>query len=136
MEWKDSYSLGIAEIDNQHKGLLRKFTAIENAISSGKGWSVVHYAVVELRKQASAHFQFEEALLRLFGFPQPELMAHSKEHEYFFVKLDEIERHSLNDSAEQEMVGFLSSWLTKHILVTDRAYAGFILAGAQVVRAT
>lgn len=134
MEWKDSYSLGIAEIDSQHKGLLRKFTAIENAITSKKGWSVVHYAVVELRKQASAHFQFEEALMRLFGFPQPELIAHNKEHEFFFVKLDEIERHSLKDSAEQDMINFLRSWLTNHISGTDRAYAGYILAGAQVVR--
>lgn len=133
VEWKDSYSLGIEEIDNQHKRLLRGFTAIEDAISSGKGWSFTHFAVLELRTTARAHFMFEEGLMRLFGFPKTEILDHSREHEQFFRKLDDIERHSIRDSAEKDMVDFLRRWLAEHILATDKSYAAHILTGAKIV---
>ena len=46
MEWKDDYSIGILEIDDQHKLLMRGFSAIEEAIVRNSGWSDTHYAIV------------------------------------------------------------------------------------------
>ncbi|OIR19227.1 bacteriohemerythrin [mine drainage metagenome] len=134
MEWKDEYSIGIQEIDDQHKLLLRSFTAIEESIRSDQGWSNTHYAILELNQLASMHFTFEEALMKMFGYPETE--AHKREHQRFFAEMGRIERHSLNKSAEVEMVQFLRSWLTTHILGSDRSYARHIFSGAQVVRSS
>jgi len=132
MEWKDEYSLGILEIDNQHKLLLRSFTAIEESIESNQGWSNTHYAIMELIRLARMHFSFEEAVMRMYAYPGSK--KHQKEHQRFFDHLERIERQSLKKSAEVKMVQFLKDWLTTHILGTDRGYANHIFSGAQVVR--
>jgi hemerythrin len=134
MEWKDEYSVGILEIDKQHKLLLQSFAAIEESIKLFKGWSNTHYAIKELTNLAHMHFSFEEAIMRMYDFPGTE--AHLKEHEYFFEALDDIERQSLGKHVGVEMVKFLNSWLTKHIMGSDRGYANYIFAGAKVVRSS
>ena len=132
MEWRDEYSLGILEIDNQHKLLMNGFSAIEESIILDLGWSNTHYAIVELIKVAHMHFTFEEALMRMFGYPASE--AHQKEHRHFFDKLDDIERLALRETAKIEIVDFMQDWLASHILVNDRGYAKHIFSGAQLVR--
>ena len=72
MEWKNEYSVGILEIDDQHKLLLRSFTEIEESIRLGEGWSNTHYAILELNQLARMHFTFEEAIMHLFGYPETE----------------------------------------------------------------
>jgi hemerythrin len=129
---KDEYSVGILEIDNQHKLLLRHFSDIEDLIISNQGWLNTHYAIVNLAQRARMHFSFEEALMRLFAYPG--LQSHQNEHQYFFAKMDSIEKQMLKKSAEVEMVKFLSDWLKKHILGSDRNYAEHIFSGAQIVR--
>jgi len=132
MEWKDEYSLGILEIDNQHKLLMNGFSVIEDSITSDLGWSNTHYAIVELIKIAHMHFAFEEAMMRMFGYPGSD--SHQKEHHHFFAKLDDIERLALKEKARIEIVDFMQGWLANHILVNDRGYAKHIFSGAQVVR--
>jgi hemerythrin len=132
MKWKDEYSVGILEIDDQHKLLLRSFSAIVESISLDQGWSNTHYAIVKLNQLAHMHFSFEEAMMRMFGYPETE--AHQKEHQNFFAKLDSIESRLLKKPADVEMVQFLRGWLTTHILGSDRGYAKYIFSGAQVVR--
>jgi hemerythrin len=131
MKWKDEYSVGIIEIDNQHKLLLQSFSAIVESINLDKGWSNTHYAIVKLNQLAHMHFSFEEAMMRMFGYPEAE--AHQKEHHNFFAKLESIEKQLLTKSADVEMVKFLRGWLTTHILGSDRGYAKHIFSGAQVV---
>lgn len=131
MDWRQEYSLGIAEIDTQHQRLLRQFTQIEDAFRRGCSWTDTHYLILDLIEFAKFHFEFEEALMRLFAAPATE--SHVAEHRQFFIMLQEIEQHSLNQAAETEMVEFLRSWLKNHILGSDRKYAAWILAGAKVV---
>ncbi|MGC2048769.1 MAG: bacteriohemerythrin [Gallionella sp.] len=132
MEWKDEYSLGILEIDNQHKLLMNAFSGIEESITLDLGWSNTHYAIVDLIKIAHMHFAFEEALMRMFGYPGSD--AHQKEHRSFFDKLENIERLALKETAKIEIVEFMQNWLASHILVNDRGYAKHIFSGAQLVR--
>lgn len=132
MKWKDEYSVGILEIDDQHKLLLRSFTTIEEAINRNEGWSHTHYAIMDLVQLAYMHFSFEDAIMRLFAYPNIE--AHQKEHQSFFDRLESIERHSLTKSADVEMIQFLREWLATHILGSDRDYAHHIFSGAQIVR--
>jgi hemerythrin len=133
MQWRDTYSLGIREIDEQHRALIGNFTTIEEAIRQGENWSTVYFHVADLKESARFHFTCEEALMRLFGYP--DLRLHTAEHAHFFKVLSEIELHSINRSIEKERVKFLRVWMTKHISGSDRELARHILAGAPVVKA-
>lgn len=132
MDWKSKYSLGIEEIDAQHKLLLGHFAKITAAVLENAAWSEVHYLIVDLRKFAEFHFEFEEALMRLYGYHRS--AEHATTHREFFEQLDRIERSSIVATVKHEVVRFLCDWLTKHILVVDRDYAQYILAGAPLMR--
>ena len=132
LQWRDTYSLGIREIDEQHRVLIGNFATIEEAIRQGRNWSTVYFHVTNLKEFARFHFTCEEALMRLFGFP--DLRLHAAEHAHFFKVLTEIERHSINKSIEKDLVKFLLMWMTKHIVGSDREFAKHILSGAAVVK--
>ncbi len=133
MHWRDEYSLGILEIDSQHKTLIRHFSTIEEAIRQGQSWSTVYFHISDLKEFARFHFTCEEALMRLFGFP--DIRLHTAEHTHFFKVLGEIEKNSINKAIEMELVEFLRVWTTKHIVRSDREMARHILSGAPVVAA-
>jgi hemerythrin len=132
MFWRDEYSLGILEIDNQHKVLMHSFSTIEKAIGSGQALSTVDSDVADLKDSMRFSFQCEEALMRLFGYP--EIRLHTAEHTHFFRVFSEMESNSIRTPNEQELVKFLRVWLTRHIVGSDRGFAQHILTGAAVTR--
>ena len=132
MHWRDEYVLGIQEMDNQHKTLIQGFTAIEEAIRLEKNWSTIHFNITDLKDFARFHFSCEEALMRMFGYP--EIKLHTAEHTHFFKVLSDIEINSIRKSVEKDLVKFLRLWLTKHIVGSDREVARHILSGASVMR--
>lgn len=132
MEWKDEYSVGLLEIDNQHRELLSLFGRVAESLRDDAPWSDMHYRIVELRTFAEFHFQFEEALMRMFGYAEHD--RHTGSHKQFFVKMAEFEKNSILGETKQDMLKFLFDWLFSHILKSDKAYAEHILSGASVVR--
>lgn len=132
MEWKHEHSIGIQEIDDQHKKVIEIISKIELAIKLHRGWREIVYDVVDLRVSARRHFEFEEGLMRMYGYK--EAAEHIKEHEYFFARLTEIEGKSVSCLIESELLKFLRDWLKKHILGQDKGYAEHILSGAPAVK--
>lgn len=132
IEWKDEYAIGIKEIDSQHKELVSLFSKISGSIQSDLPWSEIHFQIVELKTFATFHFEFEEALMRLFGYTEHE--THADAHQVFFDKLHAIEQSSIRDEVKQEVVRLAFDWLFAHIATADKAYAKHILGGAAVVK--
>lgn len=130
MEWKDEYSVGIEEIDNQHKKLLLLFSAVQDAVNAGKGWSAIHFSILEVTDFARFHFRFEEALMRLYAFPDYE--SHSKAHLKILAEADRLVGESLRDDTSDKVAKFLRDWLIDHIQGSDRSYALHIFSGATV----
>jgi len=131
MEWKADYSVGIEEIDRQHKELLRLFGVIKDAISADEGWSTIHFGLVEVKRFAHFHFEFEEALMRLYGFVG--LDEHTATHQQMLHRLESTEHDSLQESTKEDILKLFRDWLLEHINGADRSYARHILAGASVV---
>jgi len=132
MEWKPEHSVGIREIDDQHKKVIEIIARIERSINNQRGWREIVYDVVDLRVFGRNHFEFEEGLMRMYGFQEYE--KHAQEHQYFFTRLAEIESKSTYGLAESELLKFLRDWLKNHILQEDKDYADHILSGAPVIR--
>ncbi|MDD5174955.1 MAG: bacteriohemerythrin [Sterolibacterium sp.] len=134
MDWKPEHSVGIREIDDQHKKVIEIISRIEQSVKLQRGWREIVYDVVDLRVFAKSHFEFEEGLMRMFGYK--EYTKHTGEHEHFFRKLTEIESKSVSNLVESELLKFLRDWLKNHILVEDKSYAEHILSGASILKAT
>ena len=130
MQWTDEYSVGIEEIDNQHKELLRLFSVVENSIAADQGWSSVHYAILEIKHFVEFHFEFEEAVMRMYDFPDYE--QHCLGHSVFVGKMSAIVGKSLKGDNQEKLVAFFFDWLLNHIKMADRDYAQHILAGAKL----
>lgn len=131
MQWKPAYSVGIEEIDSQHKELLRLFSIVEEAAGDNQGWSAMHFGLLEVKRFAQFHFRFEEALMRLYGFADYE--NHAESHGQIVQKMEIVEGNVLRGEARNEVVRFFRDWLVAHIQGTDRSYAQHVLSGAKVV---
>lgn len=133
MKWSSQFSVGIEEIDRQHRELIDLFNRVVDTIKAADHWADVHFRLLELRNFAGFHFEFEEGLMRMFAYPGRE--DHAGEHSVFFQRLDSIERSAISANVKAEVIKFLFDWLTHHISGSDRGYAKHLLDGAGIVGA-
>ena len=131
MEWKREYSVGIEEIDAQHKTLLGHFSKVNAAISGRESWSETHFRIVDLKEFAEFHFRFEDALMRLYACPERD--DHNAMHGRFLRELEGFERSSLTMTKDDAVPAFFTRWLIDHIQGDDQAYSRRILGGTPVV---
>lgn len=124
MKWSEELLTHIEEIDRQHKTLFDCLERLENAHNGKERWSVLHFAIIEMKNFVAVHFSVEEALLRLFDYPL--LAPHAAEHRLFEHNLAEIEKKSLGHDVSHEMIALLRHWLVEHIGKTDHQYVPFL----------
>jgi hemerythrin len=124
VNWIDSYSVGIAEIDDQHRMLMQCIGKVESAVVAGEGWSAVHSALLTLAKYVDIHFAVEESLMRIHDFP--DMGTHVQEHLQFRETLKTMQAKVLREDISGEMVAFLKSWWDGHILNRDKAYGWYM----------
>ena len=123
MEWNDQLKLGINSIDQQHHRLIDLLNQLYDGFQSGTGKNVVGEVLDGLISYTASHFKYEEKIFDQIGYA--ETSAHKKEHDDLVKKVIEIqEKYKANTEnvLTQEVMAFLRSWLTGHILGTDRKY--------------
>lgn len=121
IEWRDSLSIGITEIDNQHKQLLSHFDRLLKACEAGKGLQELKTLLGFLDEYVIKHFNDEESIQRLRNYPGYE--AHKKEHESFIIRLkalkQEISAEGVALHHVMETNNMLLKWLLHHISTVD-----------------
>lgn len=124
MQWKDEYSVGIAEIDQQHKGFIDLFSVVDDAIGNRERWSEVFFKLEQLREHARFHFAVEESLLRIHNFPG--LEAHIEMHKHFMSKLDQLQMTTLSRQVTLDTIHYLRDWYAEHMRGADQEYVRYI----------
>lgn len=124
-EWKDTLSVKVKEIDDQHKALIDMINRLYEAMRSGQGSSVVSGIVDDLSDYTVKHFSDEENMMARFEYPQ--LSAHKVEHEAFVAKVKDFQTGIKTGKMflSIDILNFLSDWLRKHIMGTDQKYSDF-----------
>lgn len=128
MQWSPELSVGVAELDEQHKQLLAMLNDLHAALLERRGREVVADIVERLKNYIRRHFTREEALLERLGYP--DLSAHRAEHNQFIERTLDFDM-ACNDGgvvSPMEIQGFLRRWLVDHIRGTDKRYAAFLKA--------
>lgn len=125
--WQDSYSVGVELIDADHQLLVSLINQLDDAMKAGAGTDTVGSVLNVLIEYTEGHFGREELLMEKGAYP--DLAPHRKEH----VKLTDqvrgiVTRYNSGDieSLDAEVMEFLRTWLTGHILGVDRKYTPFV----------
>ncbi|MDG3087195.1 bacteriohemerythrin [Vibrio hannami] len=121
-EWDDSYSVGVKEIDRQHRSLMtlaNEYHRTQITRSARGAVARVMEGVIEYTK---SHFQYEENLMEKFNYP--ELEPHKAKHRKLEAEAESFkERFERGEDVGKEFSAFMESWLLNHIKKTDQEYS-------------
>ena len=128
LNWNDSLSVGVKEIDGQHGKLVDMVNQLHEAMKQGKADTVMMGIIQEMKRYAANHFATEERLMTTHNFPG--YAAHKAEHQAFVGKVEALEADlkSGKVAVSSAILDFLSKWLVNHIKGTDMKYSSFLNA--------
>lgn len=125
IKWKDDYSLGIKEIDEQHQKLFeiadRAYQILKDDFSIDKFDQVIAI-LEELKEYAVYHFQTEEAYMQKIGYRK--FLSHKVVHDDFIKKVQETDLNKVDENPDKyllEVLDFIMNWIDDHILGVDKA---------------
>jgi hemerythrin-like metal-binding protein len=126
IEWNDNLSVNVVVIDLQHQRLIQMINELGDAMSQGKGSSVVGSIVDKLIFYTDTHFKTEERYFDQHGYP--ETPAHKAEHKALVEKVLGFKEELKNGNRRMsvEITSFLQKWLTGHIRGSDKKYSQFM----------
>jgi hemerythrin len=126
--WEDKYSLQIAELDRQHQKLFALFNELYDAMQQGHAAEVIDKVLTSVVDYTAYHFAFEEKLLHESGYVEE--AAHRAEHGKLAEQAKVLAQKLGQGKADVTMatLKFLGDWLARHILVSDKQFAPFLLA--------
>ena len=122
VEWTDSYSVDIQEIDEQHKCLVEIMNELYTALANKSNRDLVGDVLDKLVDYTKVHFAVEETLMRVFHYEDYE--AHKAIHDNIVARVLEYQGkfRAGNDKVGMELLMFLKDWLFDHINKVDKAY--------------
>lgn len=122
INWKDSFKIGIAEIDAQHRELFSRLDMLENALRDGKGKDIVFSTFHFLDNYVRRHFKAEEELQALYQYPH--LLMHGAEHAAFKKRLNDLEERLTLEEPSEKLAALiqtlLTQWLITHVTNLDK----------------
>ena len=130
MTWNDELSVNVKEIDDQHKKLIGLINNLHDAMKSGQGKQVMESTLQELAAYTVYHFTAEEKYMQEFHYPR--YLAHKIKHDAFVKKVADFQNdyHAGRLGLSLDLMNFLKSWITTHIMDTDHQYSEtFVKAG-------
>ena len=127
-QWDDSLSVGIAEIDRQHKQLVDMMGKLNDEMRRGKGKDILEKILVGMVNYALMHFETEEKFFAQYGYPEAE--NHRKVHRAFVDKVSAFKEQYAqgHKGLTIEVMDFLMDWLRNHIKGEDKKYTPFLLS--------
>jgi len=120
--WKQSLSVNIKEIDDQHKKLIELINRLYDAFMKKDHEDVIGEILNELKDYTNYHFSAEEKYFVIYGYSG--MHDHIAGHLEFVKKINEFEKDLKSNSSAltYKMMNFLREWLQKHIMVEDMKY--------------
>lgn len=122
IEWNESYSVGIKEIDLQHKKLVSYINQLHDAMKNGKSKEIINTILNGLVDYTKDHFNTEEKYMKKFNYIG--YVKHKNIHDGFVQKVVMFKSKfdKGTESISIDLMHFLSDWLIKHIKGTDKKY--------------
>lgn len=119
--WNDSYLIGDDAVDAQHQQLFK----LANRFLAATDKASLTLCAMQLYKYTREHFEYEEALMRKFSFPDHK--AHMEGHNRLIARLNLVGKCIENDTLnKQELEEFITDWALHHIPNEDARLASYV----------
>lgn len=129
MIWTDKLSVGVTKIDDEHKPVIEMIDALYAGLLDDAALPALENVFDRLIGYTDTHFSNEEAL---YGQAQyPDLSAHREKHAKLKKAVAKYREQLHNGNGRilaAEMLHFLKSWWTHHILEDDKKVCAFLNA--------
>ena len=125
-QWKDSFNIGNAEIDRQHRAFLEMLNEYYDSGSGSTKDGTDDQLVKRIAEYAANHFRFEEQIMREAGYAESE--RQQKQHRYFESLVSELasnRREGRSDDLKR-ILSLLKDWFLRHILEEDRKFIPYL----------
>ena len=117
--WKEEFSVGVAEVDFEHRELIELINSLHDSARPGAGRDAVIESLGEIFAQIASHFALEEKMMRATLYPA--LLEHKQDHETLLDELrdimDEVEDDGEYDEAQ--LSTDLERWFGDHFRTHD-----------------
>jgi hemerythrin-like metal-binding protein len=126
--WKEEFSVGVEEIDEQHKTFFQIADEIIALVEKGAEKDVLMALLGRLNDYAFYHLGTEEDYFDKFDYPDvaPHVAAHNEYRKLMRAYFEKIRKNELDlDQAAKEIALFSTEWLSKHIIGMDKQYTAF-----------
>jgi hemerythrin-like metal-binding protein len=133
MEWTKDLSVGIEEIDEQHKELIKRINDLVDSVRQHVCKYKIGDVIKFLEEYIFVHFGEEEGLMKKYAYP--DYPAHKAQHEYFIgefgdlkKELEKLEggkkRGSYDLSVETNRI--VVDWIFDHIAKVDKRLGSYL----------
>lgn len=122
LEWEEKYSVGVLEIDSQHKKLFAVINELIDIIGGRFEQEAVAKVIGELLEYKKIHFATEEKYFEKFSYEGA--TEHIKKHQEFGEKLAFVQAEYKDDliNFSFALIEFLEDWLIDHLMNEDQKY--------------
>jgi hemerythrin-like metal-binding protein len=123
--WENKFSVGVKELDNQHKKLIELINELYDSMRAGHGKDVLKQILNDLLEYTKYHFDTEEKYFIKYNYYGK--TEHMKEHAELKEKVMDLKQKVDGGKAviSNEILQFLKNWLSTHIMESDKRYSSF-----------
>ena len=124
--WGHVLSVGVDEIDEDHRKLVNIFNILNHAVTEGESPAYLAAVLEELVNCTAWHFSHEERLMLKYGYEDIE--EHKEMHRELIESAKELQQKLLDEgkSVADEEIEVLERWLTGHILTDDMRLGAYL----------
>jgi hemerythrin len=119
LQWRDEFSVGIAEVDHEHRELIELINELQKDLQAGSSTRKIVRSLGEIYAQIAAHFALEEKMMRTTRYPA--YAEHKEDHEALLDDLrdimDGVEYDGALDQAQLNVD--LNRWFSDHFQTHD-----------------
>ncbi len=128
IEWTEDLSVGIKEIDDQHKELFNQINQLLDACNQNKGKETVGKIIDFLGKYVIEHFSCEEEQMKKFNYP--DYASHKAHHSEFIKSFTDLKARFDTDGPGAHIVILTNrvvvGWLNSHIRNIDKLLGTYL----------
>jgi hemerythrin len=124
IEWKEHYTLGIEEVDYEHRALVDALNELHEVLAAGDESAAD--VLGEIYAQIAAHFALEEHSMQLAGYAEGP--AHKLDHERLLDELRDL-MDDLEEGSDVDIDAFgarLDNWFSGHFSTFDARLHGIV----------
>jgi len=126
--WTQDLSVGVKEIDAQHRELFERINSLLEAMSQGKGKGEVSPLLAFLEDYVIEHFRTEEGYMVRHGYP--DYRAHRELHKGFNKDMrdfkQDLETKGLSSVLVISFQRHICDWWREHVAKKDRAFGNYL----------